>query len=194
LSAEAEEESVTVTLRVVAELERLGVDYFVGGSVASSVHGRPRTTDDVDIVAALPDRRVEALARGLENEFFVDPDMIRDAIRRRASFNIIHLATMLKVDVFVLGNEDFAVEQMRRRLAVPLRGLPVWFSSPEDIVLEKLDWYRKGEGMSERQWRDVLGVIAVQGPRLDLSYLRSWAARRGLQDLLERALAETKPA
>jgi hypothetical protein len=188
-----DDESVTVTLRVVSEMERLGVAYFVGGSVASSVHGRPRTTDDVDIVAAIPGPQVDALVRGLEKEFFVDADMIRDAIRRRASFNMIHLATMLKVDVFVLGNEDFAEEEMRRRRAVPLRGSTVWFSSPEDIVLEKLDWYRKGEGVSERQWRDVLGVLAVQGARLDVPYLRRWAARRGLLDLLERAMAEAAP-
>jgi hypothetical protein len=189
-----EDESVTVTLRIAAELERLGIDYFVGGSVASSVHGRPRTTDDVDIVAAIPGPQVDAFVRGLEAEFFIDADMIRDAIRRRASFNIIHLATMLKVDVFVLGNEDFAGQEMSRRQAVPLRGSSVWFSSPEDIVIEKLDWFRKGEGISERQWRDVLGVLAVQAGRLDLSYLRLWAARRGLADLLERALAETTPA
>ena len=186
----SEDESVTVTLRVVAELERLGIDYFVGGSVASSVHGRPRTTDDVDIVAAIPGPQVDALVGALQTDFFVDADMIRDAIRRRASFNVIHLSTMLKVDVFVLGNEDFSIEEMKRRQAVPLRGSSVWFSSPEDIVIEKLDWFRKGEGVSERQWRDVLGVLAVQGARLDLRYLRQWAARRGLSELLERALAE----
>lgn len=190
----SEDESVTVTLRVAAELERLRIDYFVGGSVASSVHGRPRTTDDVDVVAAIPGPQVDAFVRALEKEFFIDADMIRDAIRRRASFNIIHLATMLKVDIFVLGNEDFATEEMRRRRAVPLRDASVWFSSPEDIVLEKLDWYRKGEGISERQWRDVLGVLAVQGARLDLTYLRRWASRRGLSDLLERALAEATTA
>ena len=188
-----DDESVTVTLRIAAEMERLGIDYFVGGSVASSVHGRPRTTDDIDVVAAIAGPHVDAFARGLGDDFFVDADMIRDAIRRRASFNIIHLATMLKVDVFVLGNEDFALEEMRRRSAVPLRGAHVWFSSPEDVVLEKLDWFQKGQGISERQWRDVIGVLAVQGPRLDLLYLRSWAARRGLFDLLERALAAASP-
>ena len=189
-----EDESVTVTLRVVAELDRLGIDYFIGGSVASSVHGRPRTTDDVDLIAAIAGRQVESLVRGLEKEFYVDEDMVRDAVGRRASFNIIHLGTMLKVDVFVLGVEDFALEEMKRRSAVPLRGSRVWFSSPEDTVLEKLDWFQKGQGISERQWRDVLGVLAVQGARLDLQYLRLWAARRGLLDLLQRALAEASPA
>lgn len=93
----------------------------------------------------------------------------------------------------MLGNEDFAIEEMKRRSAVSLRGSRVWFSSPEDIVLEKLDWFRKGEGISERQWRDVLGVLAVQGVRLDLPYMRHWAERRGLLGLLERALGEATP-
>jgi hypothetical protein len=188
----SEDESVAVTLRVAAELEKVGVDYFVGGSVASSVHGRPRTTDDIDIVAAFPGPKVDDFVRNLEADFFVDAAMIYDAISRRASFNIIHLATMLKVDVFVLGNEDFAIEEMKRRAAIPLRGSRVWFASPEDIVLEKLDWFRKGEGISERQWRDVLGVLAIQGARLDIAYLRLWAERRGLLDLAERALAEAR--
>jgi hypothetical protein len=154
------------------------------------VHGRPRTTDDVDLVAAIAGTNVDPLVRGLEKEFYVDADMIRDAIRRSASFNMIHLATMLKVDVFILGGEEFALEEMKRRAAVTLRGSRVWFSSAEDIVLEKLEWFRKGEGISERQWRDVLGVLAVQGDRLDQQYLRLWAGRRGLVDLLQRAQAE----
>jgi hypothetical protein len=187
----SDDESIAVTLLAAAAFERLGIEYFVGGSVASSVHGRPRTTDDIDIVAAIASPAVDAFAAAVEGDFFVDADMIRDAIRRRASFNIIHLKTMLKVDVFVLGNEDFAAEEMRRKAAVPLREVRVWFASPEDIVLEKLDWFQKGQGISERQWRDVLGVLAVQGTRIDLPYLRSWAARRGLSVLLERALSET---
>lgn len=185
-----EDESVTVVLRVAAELERLGIDYFVGGSVASSVHGRPRTTDDVDLVAQIAGRQVEMLVRALEKDFYIDAGMIHDAIQRRASFNLIHLATMLKVDVFVFSGEELAIEEMKRRLRVPLRGSSVWFASPEDIVLEKLDWFRKGQGISERQWRDVLGVLAVQGTRIDLDYLRRWARQLGIFDLLDRALAE----
>jgi hypothetical protein len=185
-----EDESVTVVLRVAAELERLGIDYFVGGSVASSVHGRPRTTDDVDLVAQIAGRQVEMLVRALEKDFYVDAGMIHDAIQRRASFNLIHLGTMLKVDVFIFSGEDLAIEEMKRRLRVPLRGSSVWFASPEDIVLEKLDWFRKGQGISERQWRDVLGVLAVQGTRIDLDYLRRWARQLGILDLLDRALAE----
>ena len=186
-----------VTLRVVAELERLGVEYLVGGSIASSVHGRPRTTQDVDLVARLAGRHVPDLVAALEQEFYIDAGMAIDAISRRASFNIIHLATMLKVDIFVFNGDELSHAEMRRRVAVTLRDASVWFASPEDIVLQKLDWYRKGEGVSERQWRDTIGVIAVQGARFDLAYARAWAEKLALTELLDRALAEaagsTKP-
>lgn len=187
------DEPVTVALRVVAELDRLGIDYLVGGSIASSVHGRPRTTDDADLVARIAGRHVEDLVRGLEREFYVDADMIQDAIRRHSSFNVIHLESMLKVDVFVFRGDEFATDEMRRRIAIPLRGQNVWFASPEDIVVQKLDWFRQGGGASERQWRDIAGVLQVQGARFDLTYARQWAGRLGLSDLLERAVVESTP-
>jgi hypothetical protein len=187
-----DEEPIAVTLRVAEELDRLGIDYLVGGSIASSVHGRPRSTQDVDIVARIAGRHVSEFVAAVEAEFYVDADMIHNAIRRRGSFNIIHLATMLKVDVFVFKGDEVAVEEMRRRVAVGLRGASVWFASPEDIVLQKLDWYQKGSGISERQWRDALGVIDVQGGRFDLAYARQMASRMGVVELLERALLEAE--
>lgn len=183
-------EPISVALRVVSALDRIGIPYLVGGSIASSVHGRPRTTQDVDIVAQVLGKHVAPLVAELERDFYVDADMIRDAVLRRASFNVVHLETMLKVDVFVFSGDELASEEMKRRVAVPLRDMTVWFASAEDIVIQKLDWFRKGEGISERQWRDVIGVLAVQGPAFDLEYARRWAARLGLTEMLERALAE----
>lgn len=183
-------EPIVVTIRVAAELERLGVEYLVGGSLASSVHGLPRTTQDVDLVVRIAGRHVDDLVSALENEFYIDAGMINDAIRRRASFNIIHLATMMKVDVFVFSGDPLSQEEMRRKVSVPLRNTAIWFASPEDIVLQKLDWYRKGDGISERQWKDAVGVIAVQGARFDLEYARRWAEQMALAEMLDRAVAE----
>jgi len=185
-------EPFDVTLRVTTALERLGIEYLVGGSVASSVHGVPRATNDVDIVARLEGRHVAGFIQAFVSEFYVDEDMIRDAIGRRASFNLIHLATMLKVDIFVFDGSALAIEEMARKQAIEVvDGLgPVWFSSPEDIVLEKLEWYRKGGYVSDRQWSDVLGVLRVRGPNLDRKYLERWAGQLELSDLLERALAQ----
>ena len=185
-------EPIAVTLELVSGLEELGLDYVVGGSVASSLHGIPRATQDIDIVVVLWGKDVDGFAKRFESSFYVDRDMVMDAIKRRASFNIIHLATMYKVDVFVADRSDLVREELSRRLAVELGEPPrtVWVCSAEDIVLQKLDWYEQGNRISDRQWLDVQGVLKVQGARLDLSYLRRWADAKGLSDLLKKALQE----
>ena len=185
-------EPIAVTLELVSGLEELGLDYVVGGSVASSVHGIPRATQDIDIVVVLWGKDVDGFVKRFESSFYVDRDMVMDAIKRRASFNIIHLATMYKVDVFVADRSDLVREELSRRLAVELGEPPrtVWVCSAEDIVLQKLDWYELGNRISERQWLDVQGILKVQGAKLDLSYLRRWADAKGLSDLLKKALQE----
>ena len=185
-------EPIAVTLELVSGLEELGLDYVVGGSVASSLHGIPRATQDIDIVVMLWGKDVDGFVKRFESSFYVDRDMVMDAIKRRASFNLIHLATMYKVDVFVADRSDLVREELNRRLAVELGEPPrkVWVCSAEDIVLQKLDWYELGNRISDRQWLDVQGVLKVQGATLDLSYLRRWADAKGLSDLLKKALQE----
>ena len=186
-------EPYAVTLRVARALERLGLRYLIGGSLASSLHGFPRSTNDADLLAEIPGARVDQLVAELAQDFYVDGDMIRDAIRRGASFNLIHLSTMFKVDVFVLTRDPLLQEEMRRRSEHALQpDSPerAWFASAEDTVLHKLDWYKKGGCTSERQWQDLIGVIKVQGAELDLAYLRGWAPSLDVAELLERALAE----
>jgi hypothetical protein len=188
-------EPVAVTLLVIEALEALGVPYLIGGSLASAVHGVARATADTDMVADLRLEHAEPLAQALMNAFYVDTESIRDAVRRRSSFNVIHLATMFKVDVFVRKQRPFAQAQFEHRTAHVIATDPertAYVASAEDIVLSKLEWYRMGGEVSERQWRDVLGVLKVQGERLDLAYLRRWASVLEIADLLERALTEVK--
>ena len=157
--------------------------------MASSLHGLPRFTQDVDLVADLRLVHVLPLVADLEVEFYIDADSVRDAIRRRASFNLIHLATMTKVDVFLLKGDALSRGEMARRVRLTFaEGVEISIATAEDIILQKLDWYRKGEFVSERQWRDVLGVIKVRGAALDLSWLRETSAEVGLEGLLEEAL------
>lgn len=180
-------------LRVIEVLERLGVPYCVGGSIASSIYGIRRTTLDADIVADLKLEQVAAFAAGLDDEFYRDPDMMRDAIARRATFNVIHYATGFKVDIFIPKNRAFDQQQLQRRVERHLDQAPdrpIYLSSPEDIVLAKLEWYRMGNEISDRQWQDVQSVLRSQQEQLDLSYLHRWAAELGLSDLLQRALGE----
>lgn len=185
-------EPLSVTFAVVDALRELDVPYLVGGSLASSLHGVPRSTHDVDLVADLDRSKVDALVARLQQTFYIDRDMILDAIKRRSSFNIIHLETMLKVDIFVLKSTAHADEEMRRAQARSFSEGELVIATAEDIILEKLEWFRLGQEVSERQWTDVLGVLQIQGDGLDYDYLRRWASQLGLVPLLDRALAEAK--
>lgn len=189
----ARPEELAVTLEVTSLLEDLGVPYLVGGSVASSLLGIPRATLDVDLVADLRVEHVSRFVSGLLGRFYVDEDAVREAVHRRASFNIIHLTTMLKVDVFVVKHDPLSSEEMARRQRFSLPGEPpadLFVATAEDIVIQKLVWFRLGHAIADRQWRDVLGVLRVQGPRLDREYLLRWAGVAGVFDLLEQAIAE----
>lgn len=186
-------EPIVVTLDAVAAFAPLGIRYAVGGSLASSLHGKPRSTDDVDLVAEITFAHVTPLVAAWSEAYYADDEMIRDAIRRRSCFNIIHLATMLKIDVFIAGNDALVREELSRARPHRVSDVPpreLVLASAEDIVLQKLSWYRIGGGVSDRQWRDVLGVLAVGAGTLDTEYLRRWAGHLSVEDLLERALAE----
>lgn len=185
---------VRVLLHVTELLERIGIPYFLGGSLASSIHGEPRATVDIDLAIMLRTVDAAPLRAALGPDFYVDEGAMREAIARRGAFNVIHQPTVLKVDFFVLGDAPFdRVQLERRRLSPALEGSDrrIFVSSPEDLILRKLEWYREGGGVSDRQWRDVLGVLKVQAARLDLTHLRHWARALGLAELLDRALAES---
>lgn len=187
-------EPILVVAQIVRAFDTLGVEYVVGGSLASSVYGIPRATQDVDLVAEMNAAHAEPLARLLNGDFYVDVDMILDAVRRRASFNVIHLATMFKADVFVMKGDSWSREEMQRARSEALEGsqgpVTIRFASPEDTLLHKLVWYRLGNEISDRQWGDILGVIKVQGSLLDDEYLDRWAAALDVADLLARARSQ----
>ena len=179
---------------VVEALDTQNVPYLVGGSVASSVLGIARATLDVDLVADLRQAHVQGFVQRLENTYYVDGEMITDAILRRSSFNVIHLDTMLKVDVFVLKDTEYDRQAFQRRLRDTLEDTDdaraFYLASAEDTILNKLDWYRMGDEVSDRQWGDVLGVLKVQAELLDIEYLTHWGHKLGLTTLLERAMGE----
>ena len=186
---------IETALLVVNHLEALHIPHTIGGSIASSFAGEPRSTVDIDIVVALEERHVTALVAALSPEFYIDANALRRAIRTRSSANLIHHATQLKVDLFVAGGTPLDTPQLARRQAVDLGdGRRLFVHPPEDILLQKLRWYRLGGDVSDRQWRDIAAIIRVQGNRLDREYLREGAGVLGVADLLDRALAETPPS
>jgi len=181
-------------LRLLEVFDRLEIPYMIGGSGASSVHGLVRTTGDVDIVANVAEN-VQALVSQLQGEFYIDEQQVRAALEHGRSFNVIHYRSSYKFDIFpVTGDRYQQVQFGRRRYEISsvFTGelLELAVSSPEDVILSKLRWYRQGGEVSEQQWNDVLGVIAAQRERLDLPYLGEWAQYLGVVDLLEQALAE----
>ena len=187
-------EQIAVTMIVTDALEALDVPYAIGGSFASALHGVMRATMNVDLLADLRSEHVDRLAQILGDVFYADPEMMRDALRHHSSFNVIHLETMFKVDVFVAKPRAFDRSQLARRQLHLLSEDPeryAYVTSAEDIILSKLEWYRMSGGVSDRQWRDVLGVLKVQGDRLDHAYVQRMAGELGVGDMLERALEET---
>ncbi len=179
---------------VIQAFEKLSIPYYIGGSVASSIYGMARATMDVDIVADLKISHINRLKQILENEYYIDNEMIADAIRSASSFNLIHLETMIKIDVFIHENEPYQNEALQRKKKDTLEDngkIQFYFSSPEDIIIHKLQWYKMGGLVSERQWLDVIGVIKVQGDLLDKKYLKRWSQKLGLSSLLQEAFDET---
>ncbi len=182
---------------VVEALEQLGVSYHIGGSVASSVYGIGRSTLDVDIIADLSLEHVQPLVGQLDGTYYIDGGVLTDAVRRRASFNLVHYATGVKIDVFIPKEQPFDQVAFKRvhkdTLEEPVsanEAYQFYLASPEDVILRKLDWYKSGGGISERQWKDVLGVLKVQAATLDYEYMRQWADRLALKELLEQAMSE----
>lgn len=187
-------EATRITLLVTQTLEQIGISYAVGGSLASSLHGVMRSTLDVDIVADMRLEHIPPLVATLSKEFYADDEMMRDAIEHHSSFNLIHYETAFKVDIFIRKLRDFDTMQLERRRTSIIATNPersVYVTSPEDTILAKLEWYRMGGEVSDRQWRDILGVLKTRAGELDLAYLRKWAGELNVNDLLERALRES---
>ena len=188
-------ESVSVLMLVVDIFERLQIPYLIGGSMASALYGVTRSTLDADMVADLHQEQVGALAKALGDDFYADEEMIHDAILHLSSFNLIHLKTMFKVDVFIRKERPFDRVQFERRVEQVFATNPeqkAFMATAEDIILAKLEWYRMGSEVSDRHWRDILGILKVQAGRLDLNYLSQWASELKVADLLQRALKESE--
>ena len=185
---------ISLALDVAAILNRLDIPYLIGGSVASTLMGEMRATEDVDIVVDLTIEKVVPLLQSLQPRFYVSEEAVQDAIRFKRSFNMIDNESLGKVDIFILKDNPFPQIEFQRRRSQLVRQNPdqmLVLPTPEDIILQKLVWYRMTKNESQRQWRDVLGVLKLQGDRLDFDYLQKWGVELSLSDLLETAYTES---
>lgn len=191
---EALPDAIEIALTVTRTLTELGIPYLIGGSMASIVHGIPRLTQDIDLVADIKEEQVQVLAAKFGADFYLDEQAILRAIRTRRSFNLIYLEKMFKVDVFITQGDAWSKEEMQRRELKPLvEGMAAtecYVASAEAIILQKLRWFQKGGGVSERQWDDVLGVLKVQRAALDYAYMQRWATALGVAELLKQAMVD----
>lgn len=180
-------------VHIAGLLERLGIPYHVGGSVASSAHGMYRASADIDFVIDPTSDQLEALAGELEPEFYVSRSAMAEALTLRSTFNAVHDRTSFKIDFFIKGTAPFDAEELRRSIPQAVGdegGRVVLLKSPEDTILRKLHWFRRGGEVSERQWQDVLSILAAARGQLDDGYLGRWASELGIADLLDRARRE----
>lgn len=186
------EDVLDIALLVAEAIDAVGGKYFVGGSVASSLQGEPRATNDIDLVVAMHSLRVPRFAEALGDDFEVDQQMLREALDLGRSANIFYLPLVTKIDIFGLGKSSYDEVEFSRRRRVRIResGEELWIKSPEDTVLRKLLWYRQGGEISNKQWRDVVEVLRICGAQIDREHLDTWAPRLQLRKLLERARSD----
>lgn len=181
---------IVAALRPLIEaFEVLDIQYRIGGSVASSLFGVMRATYDIDLVANVGPKHVDPLVAMLSADYYIDAELIRHGIEHTSSFNLIYLASMMKVDVFILGDGEYDQEAFGRTVLRPLSAddtTDFALCTPEDIVLRKLDWHRRGGGASERQLEDIVQVLRVRSETLDRAYLDAWASNLDLSDELSR--------
>jgi len=177
-----------IVLDFVGRLERLSIPYMIVGSFASSMWGRPRATHDTVVVVVAHGPTARSLLSALQPDYYVPEQGFEDAVYRRGMVNAIHQKPVWKIDLIFQSDDAFAKAQFERRVAVAFKGATLQVASPEDTILSKLEWSRRGE--SERQYRDALGVFEVQRGSLDLRYVREWAEKLRVGELLRRLETE----
>jgi hypothetical protein len=185
------QDSITLAQTLHPIFESAGMMYYVSGGVASSIHGEARSTRDLDLVIQIPQGEIEALVMTLQSSGFYCPEGAVEEVKqlRSRTLNVTHIETIANADLYLMEPSPFSQSQMARRKLLPLNGeAGFWLISPEDLILQKLLWRRGSQ--SEKQWRDVLGVLKVQPLELDYAYLLQWAENLEILEDFNQALLE----
>jgi hypothetical protein len=187
-----EHDLLVALIPVIEAFKCLGIRYYLSGSIACSVYGLPRGAQDIDFLADIQLEHVCPLIDHLQAAYTINEQALRDAIAQRSGFSLLHLSSLVKVDVMLPRGTAFdsLVSQRAQQLSLIEGYQPIWIASPEDVVLLRLEWYRDGEATADDQWNDILGVLKVQAPTLDLRYLCHVAQTLNVSGLLEQALID----
>jgi hypothetical protein len=187
-----EHDLLVAMIPVIEVFECLGIRYCLSGSIACSVYGLPRGAQDIDFLADIQLEHVRPLIDHLQAAYTINEQALCDAIAQRSAFSLLHLSSLVKVDVILSRGTPFdsLVSQRARQLSLIEGYQPEWVASPEDVVLMGLEWYRECGATADDQWNDILGVLKVQTPTLDLTYLRHVAQPLNVSGLLEQALID----
>lgn len=175
---------------LIEKLNQQDIPYMLSGSVSSSLHGQPRATKDIDIVIAPTKQQVLNFARALGESYYVSLDAVRNAFAHNSMFNVIDNQSGWKADFIIRKDRPFSHQEFERRDTAKIKGLDVWITSPEDIILSKLEWAKNSQ--SEQQFRDAIGVAVVQWDRLDYDYLHKWAKELQMESFLKQLLKQAK--
>ncbi len=177
---------------VIEAFECLGIRYYLSGSIACSVYGLPRGAQDIDFVADIQVEHVCPLREHLQAAYTINEQALRDAIAQRSALSLLHLSSLVKVDIMLPRGTAFdtLVAQRAQQLSLLEGYQPIWIASPEDLTLMRLEWYRDCGATADDQWNDILGVLKVQAPTLDLQYLRRVAHTLNVSDVVEQALID----
>jgi len=176
----------------ISRMERIRLSYYITGSIASNYYGIPRLTHDIDIIVALTDKEIQPLVDIFSNDYYIEKDDIKDAQKEQGMFNIIHHSTGLKIDFWFLKDNEFSRNMFSRRQRVEIiTGVQAWLAAAEDVILAKLLWNKAMP--SERQLNDAKGVLEVQKERLDMVYIKSWANKLGVTEILEQVIKAKPP-
>lgn len=185
-------------LKILADfaeiLDKLQISYAIGGSIASSIYGQVRFTQDADITVEPFDDHAEKFYQDIKSDFYISKTAMYQALKDKTGFNLIHLSSAFKIDIFIRKDTNYQKQLLSRRKLIKLQDShqnPVSVVSPEDIILLKLQWYKQADCSSERQWNDVLGVIKIRKKEIDIEYLRKWSCILGINELLQNALKQT---
>jgi hypothetical protein len=176
--------------KLIEKLNQQDIPYMLSGSVSSSIHGQPRATKDVDIVITPTEEQVLNFAGTLGETYYVSLDAVREAFAHNSTFNVIDNQSGWKADFIIRKDRPFSEKEFERRCAAKIKQLDVWVTSPEDIILSKLEWAK--DSQSEQQFRDALGVAMVQWDRLDKDYLHKWAKELQVESSLKKLLKQAK--